>query len=97
MSKWDVIVVGGGLSGLRAASLLHQAHLNVLLLEANDRAGGRTKSFYPNLKSKTRLDFGLFYYLFWEKKGITTFFLGVVNGLVQLKEKRFNWQKIWEL
>ncbi len=67
MSVWDVIVIGGGLSGLRAASLLHQAHLNVLLLEANDQAGGRTKSFYPNPKSKTRLDFGLFFSLFWEK------------------------------
>ena len=39
----DVIVVGGGLSGLAAADSLksHDASLRVLLLEASDRIGGR--------------------------------------------------------
>ena len=36
-----VVVVGGGLSGLVAAHLLEQLRLDVLLLEARDRVGGR--------------------------------------------------------
>jgi monoamine oxidase len=39
----DVIVVGGGISGLSAAYRLAQStNLSVLVLEANDRVGGRT-------------------------------------------------------
>jgi monoamine oxidase len=37
----DVIVIGAGLSGLYAASLLEQAGLNVTVLEGSDRIGGR--------------------------------------------------------
>uniref|UniRef100_A0A8C5NXN7 Amine oxidase n=1 Tax=Jaculus jaculus TaxID=51337 RepID=A0A8C5NXN7_JACJA len=40
--KCDVIVVGGGISGLAAAKLLHDSGLNVVVLEARDRVGGRT-------------------------------------------------------
>ncbi|XP_049623225.1 amine oxidase [flavin-containing] B [Suncus etruscus] len=38
----DVIVVGGGISGMSAAKLLHDSGLNVVVLEARDRVGGRT-------------------------------------------------------
>jgi phytoene dehydrogenase-like protein len=37
----DVVVVGGGVSGLDVAGRLSQAGLEVLLLEAGDRLGGR--------------------------------------------------------
>ncbi|XP_012498278.1 PREDICTED: amine oxidase [flavin-containing] A [Propithecus coquereli] len=39
---FDVVVVGGGISGLSAAKLLLEHNVNVLVLEARDRVGGRT-------------------------------------------------------
>lgn len=40
----DVIIIGAGLSGLSAAKVCHDKGLNVLVLEARDRVGGRTLS-----------------------------------------------------
>ncbi|XP_022098628.1 amine oxidase [flavin-containing] B-like [Acanthaster planci] len=41
-SKKDVIIIGGGISGMSAAKLLHDEGLEVLVVEARDRLGGRT-------------------------------------------------------
>ncbi|XP_078062198.1 amine oxidase [flavin-containing] A-like, partial [Mustelus asterias] len=43
---YDVIVLGAGISGLSAAKLLSQTGLNVLVLEARDRVGGRTHTLH---------------------------------------------------
>uniref|UniRef100_A0A8C2UQK3 Amine oxidase n=2 Tax=Chinchilla lanigera TaxID=34839 RepID=A0A8C2UQK3_CHILA len=39
---FDVVVIGGGISGLAAAKLLSEHELSVLVLEARNRVGGRT-------------------------------------------------------
>lgn len=44
-SSHDVIIVGAGLAGLRAAQVLKQAGRDVLLIEASDHVGGRVRSY----------------------------------------------------
>ncbi|GFY87677.1 polyamine oxidase 4 [Actinidia rufa] len=41
-----VIVIGGGISGIAAARILHNASIKVLLLESRDRVGGRIHTDY---------------------------------------------------
>ncbi len=43
----DVIVIGAGIAGLAAFKRLHQGGLNVLVLEARDRLGGRIHTIRP--------------------------------------------------
>ncbi|XP_050363450.1 polyamine oxidase 5-like [Argentina anserina] len=46
-SSWpSVIVVGGGISGVAAARVLHDASFKVTLLESRDRLGGRIHTDY---------------------------------------------------
>lgn len=44
--SYDTIIIGGGVSGLTAAKQLHQAHQDVLIIEAKDRLGGRVHTDY---------------------------------------------------
>ena len=56
-NKYDVIVIGAGMSGLAAAQKLHQSSLNVLVLEARNRIGGRTHT-YVDTKNSVHVDMG---------------------------------------
>lgn len=51
----EVIIIGGGLSGLTAANYLHQKGVDFKILEASDRVGGRVKTEQIN---GYRLDHG---------------------------------------
>lgn len=52
----SVLVIGGGMAGLTAARDLHDRNIDVLVLEASHRLGGRTESITTKLGS--RLDVG---------------------------------------
>lgn len=56
MSGHDVIVIGAGFTGLSAANALRDAGLDVLVLEARDRVGGRVES--KLLMDGSRVDTG---------------------------------------
>lgn len=56
MERATVVVVGAGLSGLTSAREMHRAGVDVLVLEAADRVGGRAMSETSALGS--RLDLG---------------------------------------
>lgn len=55
---YDVVIVGGGMSGIAAASALDEDGYDVLVLESRDHIGGRTHtSFFPNYPS-VKVDMG---------------------------------------
>jgi len=47
VEKPEVIIIGAGMSGLAAAQELHKAGVDVLILEARDRVGGRIHTVQP--------------------------------------------------
>ncbi len=58
MSKYDVIIIGGGLGGLLCANILSREGMSVCLVEKNTKLGGCIQSF---AKNKTLFNTGLNY------------------------------------
>lgn len=54
----DVIIVGAGLNGLRAATEIHSAGLSYIFLEAENRVGGKTLSVLPSANNSARVELG---------------------------------------
>ena len=48
MVDFDVVIIGGGVSGLQCLKTLKKTTNSVLLLEANDYLGGRVKQTNNN-------------------------------------------------
>ena len=51
------VIIGGGLAGLSAASILSSKNINVTLIESSPKLGGRTYSFRDN-ETDTEIDNG---------------------------------------
>ena len=54
----DILVIGGGLTGLTCAMLLHEAGHSVMVVEAADRLGGRVHSLRDKITDAYLADLG---------------------------------------
>ena len=55
---FDVVIIGGGLSGLASAVLLSEAGKNICVLEARETAGGRIRSVFDKINKTYLADLG---------------------------------------
>jgi monoamine oxidase len=67
-NTWDAIVVGAGFAGAAAARELRWAGRSVLLVEARDRAGGRT---YTARRDGQQVELGGAFVHWWQGQAIT--------------------------
>lgn len=66
--KTDVLIIGGGITGILCAHYLHQAGINYVLVEANTSCSGVTK----NTTAKITSQHGLIYHSILKKYGMDT-------------------------
>lgn len=75
MESWDAIVIGGGVSGLCAATILAAAKKRVLVLERLGQIGGRATTHHQQIEGEEyRMDYGSFHAITMADRGA----LGVV-------------------
>ena len=60
-----VLVIGAGLAGLSLAYQLHQHHIEVTIVEARSRIGGRILTIFPSNRPSVPLDLGSTW--FWDE------------------------------
>lgn len=67
-TKTDILIVGGGITGILCAYMLEKAHINYTLIEAKEICGGITK----NTTAKVTVQHGLIYDKIIKKYGLET-------------------------
>ena len=92
MEKFDIIIIGSGLSGLLCASILSKEGFHVCVLEKQDHFGGCLQNFKRN---NVLFDTGIHYtgslapgqslYRYWKYFGLTD-----KLNLIQLDRNRFD-------
>lgn len=66
--KFNVVIIGGGASGLICASLLHTEFASVLLLERGDRVGKKLSATGNGQGNVTNINFGAEHYFTFDEK-----------------------------
>lgn len=86
MEPWDVIVIGGGVSGICAASLLAGVGKKVLVLEKHPQIGGRATTLNLQISGEDyRLDIGSFHAITMADRGALSITYERGPGLDKLK------------
>ena len=66
--KFNVVIIGGGASGLICASLLHTEFASVFLLERGDRVGKKLSATGNGQGNVTNINFGAEHYFTFDEK-----------------------------
>lgn len=86
MEQWDAIVIGAGISGICAASLLSAAKKRVLVLEKQNQIGGRAATFRVKVAGEEyRMDIGSFHAVTMADRGALGVIYELGPGLEKLK------------
>lgn len=88
MDKKPVIVIGAGLAGLAAASLLVKKGVPVLVLEASGEPGGRAR---VTIKDGYTLEYGVHTYRYAHKSSAHRIMEELGGSLEWIKEEHKNW------
>ena len=72
---YDVIIIGAGIAGITTSKVLKENHISYIILEANDKLGGRGKRAPKN--------FGK-----WFDLGCSYLHNGDINPLVKILESK---------
>lgn len=77
--KTDVLIIGGGLAGLRLANFLSTAAIDFVLVEARDRIGGRILSATAASATEKEARFDLGPAWFWREQPLINNLIADLN------------------